>query len=61
NVERLTEGGFATIYTAIWKDGHYKKWNSERQILERSERQKIVLKRLNNSNNDIVHWSQEVS
>ncbi|RHZ84615.1 hypothetical protein Glove_79g101 [Diversispora epigaea] len=50
-VEHLTEGGCATIYTATWKDGCYDKWNSKRQILERSGRQKIVLKRLNNSNN----------
>ncbi|RHZ59664.1 hypothetical protein Glove_362g71 [Diversispora epigaea] len=52
DVKYLKEGGCATIYTAIWKDGCYEKWNSERQILERFERQKIVLKRLNNSNNN---------
>ncbi|RHZ73755.1 hypothetical protein Glove_229g55 [Diversispora epigaea] len=60
NVKYLTEGGCATIYTAIWKDGNYVKWDSERKILERSRRQKIVLKRLNNSNSNNVHWFQEV-
>ena len=60
-VKYLAEGGCATIYTAIWKDGCYYKWNSERQILERFGRQKIVLKRLNNSNSNNVRWFQEVS
>ncbi|RHZ48706.1 hypothetical protein Glove_543g49 [Diversispora epigaea] len=60
NIKHFTEGGCATIYTAIWKDGHYKKWNSKKQKLERFGRQKIVLKRLNNSNSNNVHWFQEV-
>ncbi|RHZ74607.1 hypothetical protein Glove_220g25 [Diversispora epigaea] len=34
NIKYLSKGGCATIYTAIWKDGGYNKWNSERQILE---------------------------
>ncbi|RHZ82775.1 hypothetical protein Glove_103g272 [Diversispora epigaea] len=61
NVEHLMEGGCATIYTAKWKDGCYKKWNSENQILERFGRQKVILKRLNNSKNSNVHWFQEVT
>ncbi|RHZ43784.1 hypothetical protein Glove_856g43 [Diversispora epigaea] len=61
DVEHLTEGGCATIYTAIWKEGYYDKWNSERQTLERFGRQKTVLKRLNNSNNNSVNWFQEVT
>ncbi|RHZ59699.1 hypothetical protein Glove_362g37 [Diversispora epigaea] len=61
NVEHLTEGGCATIYTAVWKDGYYDKWNSERQTLERFGRQKVVLKRLNNSSNNNVNWFHEVT
>ncbi|RHZ74573.1 hypothetical protein Glove_220g20 [Diversispora epigaea] len=49
NIKYLSKGGCATIYTVIWKDGGYNKWNSERQILERSGRHLIVLKRLNHS------------
>ena len=60
DVEHLTEGGCATIYTAFWKDGRYYEWNSERQILERFGGEIIVLKRLNNSNSNNVHWLQEV-
>ncbi|RHZ85801.1 hypothetical protein Glove_60g65 [Diversispora epigaea] len=51
DVEHLTEGGCTTIYTAIWNDGSYDKWDPERKILERFG-QKIVLKKLNNSNNN---------
>ncbi|RHZ79128.1 hypothetical protein Glove_151g88 [Diversispora epigaea] len=61
NIEYLTEGGCATIYTATWKAGRYHKWNPEKQILERSGDQKVVLKRLNNSNSNNIHWFQEVT
>ncbi|RHZ85265.1 hypothetical protein Glove_67g129 [Diversispora epigaea] len=61
NVEHLAEGGYATIYTAFWKDGGYEEWNSKSQILERFGRQRIALKRLNDSNSNNVHWFQEVT
>ncbi|RHZ80392.1 hypothetical protein Glove_136g69 [Diversispora epigaea] len=32
NIEHLTEGGCTTIYTAIWKDGYYAKWDLENII-----------------------------
>ncbi|RHZ59697.1 hypothetical protein Glove_362g35 [Diversispora epigaea] len=60
DVEYMTEGGCATIYTAGWKDGFYDKWNSEKQTLERFGDQEIVLKSLNNSKNN-VRWFQEVT
>ncbi|RHZ55700.1 hypothetical protein Glove_411g10 [Diversispora epigaea] len=61
NIFYLAEGIGSIFYTAIWKDGSYDKWNSERQILERFGRRMIVLKRLNDSNSNIVHWLQEVT
>ncbi|RHZ80444.1 hypothetical protein Glove_136g103 [Diversispora epigaea] len=61
NIELLTEGGCSTIYTATWKDGYYDKWNPERRTLERLGGEKIVLKRLNDSNNNNVRWFQEVT
>ncbi|RHZ82370.1 hypothetical protein Glove_109g375 [Diversispora epigaea] len=61
NIEFLAEGGCATIYTATWLGGSYFNWNSEKQILERCRREKIVLKRLNNSNSNNVHWFHEVT
>ncbi|RHZ89742.1 hypothetical protein Glove_11g68 [Diversispora epigaea] len=61
NIEYLTKGGCATVYTAIWKGGCYNKWNSDKQILERFGTQKVILKRLNNSNSNNVHWFQEIT
>ncbi|RHZ74613.1 hypothetical protein Glove_220g56 [Diversispora epigaea] len=58
NVKYLAEGRCATIYIAIWKDGQYIKWNSERQILERFGEHEVVLKKLNNSNGNNLHWFQ---
>ncbi|RHZ79124.1 hypothetical protein Glove_151g86 [Diversispora epigaea] len=60
NIKYLTEGGCATIYTATWKAGRYHKWNPKKQRLERLC-QKVVLKRLNNSNSNNIHWFQEVT
>ncbi|RHZ84397.1 hypothetical protein Glove_82g66 [Diversispora epigaea] len=61
NIEYLTEGGCASIYKAIWKDGYCYEWNSEKRILERFGRHRIILKRLNNSNSNNVKWFQEVT
>ncbi|RHZ82812.1 hypothetical protein Glove_103g215 [Diversispora epigaea] len=61
NVEHLTDGGFATIFTAMWKDGCYHQWDSEDRILKRYGSHKVILKRLNNSNSSNVHWFQEVT
>ncbi|RHZ80395.1 hypothetical protein Glove_136g58 [Diversispora epigaea] len=30
NIKHLTEGGCATIYTAIWKDDYYENWNTKK-------------------------------
>ncbi|RHZ48666.1 hypothetical protein Glove_543g32 [Diversispora epigaea] len=60
NIEHLTKGGYAIIYTAIWNHGYYNEWDSQKQTLNRLGGQKIVLKRFNNSNNNNVNWFQEV-
>ncbi|CAG8531631.1 10069_t:CDS:2 [Acaulospora morrowiae] len=54
-----TEGGYATIYTAIWKVGSYFKWNHETQSLERFGRHKVILKKLRNSAKD-GNWYREI-
>ncbi|RHZ70806.1 hypothetical protein Glove_267g8 [Diversispora epigaea] len=63
NIEHLVDREYATVYTAILKDGCYDKWNSKNQALERLGKQKIVLKRLNKSNSNVnnVNWFQEVT
>jgi hypothetical protein len=60
NVEYLTKGGISEIYLADWIYGHYNKWNSEKQQLERYGREKIVVKRLKNVKNANRSWFEEV-
>ncbi|CAH1766079.1 14052_t:CDS:1, partial [Entrophospora sp. SA101] len=50
DIEYKTEGGYAKIYTANFKDGPYLKWNSKKLRLERSGDHPIVLKELRKTN-----------
>jgi hypothetical protein len=56
----LTKGGISEIYLADWIYGHYNKWNSEKQQLERYGREKIVVKRLKNVKSANRSWFEEV-
>ncbi|CAG8610644.1 13235_t:CDS:2 [Acaulospora morrowiae] len=56
-VKYIKKGGRSKIYEAIWKDGHYDGWNPENRSLKRSGAQRVILKKLNNSNEK---WFQEV-
>ncbi|CAG8525921.1 10808_t:CDS:2 [Acaulospora colombiana] len=60
DVTYKTEGGCSKIYTAIWRDGPYHKWNDDTQSLQRFPRDKVVLKKLCNSANSDGNWFQEV-
>ncbi|CAG8535394.1 8875_t:CDS:2 [Acaulospora morrowiae] len=60
DISYLKEGGCSTIYTATRKDGCYYRWNNEAQTLERIGQQKVVLKKLHNSENIDRDWFQEV-
>ena len=51
NIKSIAEGGFSKIYTATWNDGYIQGWNGEKLDFKRSGPKKIVLKRLNNSEN----------
>ncbi len=51
NVKYFTKGGFSEIYSAVWKDGHYNEWNSEKKQLERHGEEKVIVKRLENVKN----------
>ncbi|RHZ84402.1 hypothetical protein Glove_82g63 [Diversispora epigaea] len=61
NVKYLKDGGYATIFTAIFKCGSYNKWNSKKQKLQRLKEHKVILKRLNYSNSNNLKWFQEVT
>src|SRR6266511_3246469 len=49
NVEKLTEGGFSTIYTATWTRGCIEDYDENKKEFVRLENQLVVLKSLNNS------------
>src|SRR5687768_3472417 len=60
NIKFLTRGGFSEIYTAIWSDGRYDKWDSEEQKLKRFGSHKVVLKKLENVESAKKSWFEEV-
>src|ERR1051325_489649 len=69
NIEHLAEGGFGTVYKAIWKDGSIWEWDSEnnqwkREIIyedyEDYENFPVALKCLHNSQNITTEFLKEV-
>ncbi|GBC54500.2 kinase-like domain-containing protein [Rhizophagus irregularis DAOM 181602=DAOM 197198] len=60
NIEYLDEGGFGTIFKAIWKDGYIESWDFENNQWKRCNKNtKVALKRLNNSK-DITNEADEL-
>ncbi|EXX53899.1 polo kinase CDC5 [Rhizophagus irregularis DAOM 197198w] len=59
NIKYLTKGGFSEIYTATWINGRYDEWDSIKQQLKRFEKQKVVLKKLENVENASQSWFEE--
>ncbi|RGB33867.1 kinase-like domain-containing protein [Rhizophagus diaphanus] len=59
NIEYLTKGGFAEIYTATWIDGRYEEWDSENQQLQRLGKHDVILKELENIENASQNWFEE--
>ncbi|UZO13096.1 uncharacterized protein OCT59_004602 [Rhizophagus irregularis] len=54
------EGGFGTIFKAIWKDGYIESWDFENNQWKRCNKNtKVALKRLNNSK-DITNEADEL-
>jgi hypothetical protein len=59
NIKYLTKGGFSEIYTAVWNNGCYYKWDDE--SLKRSELPlEIILKNLGNIESANKRWFEEV-
>ncbi|CAG8775465.1 22201_t:CDS:2 [Cetraspora pellucida] len=52
DVEYFTQGGCATIYKAVWKDGWYDTWDNKAKKLLRYGKQLVILKMLNSSDKD---------
>src|SRR5581483_12005439 len=66
NIKYLAEGGFGTVYKAIWKDGPIEKWDSENNQWIRGEYHNyngnipVALKCLHNSQNIAAEFLKEV-
>ena len=61
NIEYLSEGGFGTVYKAIWIDGAIYSWNNRQNKWNRYyDDAKVVLKCLKDSQNLDSDFLQEV-
>ncbi len=60
NIKYLTKGGCSEIYTAVWNDGKYDKWDPKEKQLKRIGSHKVILKRLENVENANQSWLKEV-
>ncbi|EXX50228.1 Cdc15p [Rhizophagus irregularis DAOM 197198w] len=59
NIKYLTKGGFSEIYTAVWIDGPYEEWDSEKKQLTRFGNLKVILKKLENVESANRNWFEE--
>jgi hypothetical protein len=59
NVKEIDKGGFATIYSAIWKDGPLF-YNADKKKYTRHLEKKVALKCLYNSQNITKEFLNEV-
>ena len=59
NVEYVAEGGFGTVYKAIWKDGFICYWKTSQQWC-RCKNLTVVLKCLNNSKDITLEFLNKV-
>jgi len=60
DVEKLTEGGFSSIYTATWTRGYICDYDENKKEFIRLENQLVVLKSLNNSSDPGKSFFNEV-
>ncbi|PKY38365.1 kinase-like protein, partial [Rhizophagus irregularis] len=52
NIKYLTKGGFSVIYEAEWINGRYYEWDSKEKKLKRKGTKKVILKTLEDNNNE---------
>ncbi|GBC04553.1 hypothetical protein RclHR1_05730009 [Rhizophagus clarus] len=56
----IARGGFAKVYSAVWKDGFIKKWDHEKGDWERMSNWKVALKTMENSSNLSLKFFDEI-
>ena len=59
-IKKVGEGGFATVYSAIWKDGPLKYDNVDKKMYTRVSNKKVALKCLNDLQNVTDKFLNEV-
>ena len=59
DIKEIGRGGFATVYSAIWKDGQLK-YDEDNKEYTRKSNQKVALKCLHNSQNITNEFLNEV-
>src|SRR5436305_15002198 len=67
DITKLTEGGFSSIYTAIWTRGSIGDYDENKKEFSYFENQLVVLKSLNNSGdlgkaffNEVINYLSEL-
>jgi hypothetical protein len=60
NIKEIGRGGFATIYSARWKDGNLESYNEEFHEFSRHRNFQVVLKCLNDSKDISESFLHEV-
>jgi hypothetical protein len=60
DIKEIGKGGFATVYSAIWKDGELKYDIDTKMYVKTSPNQKVALKCLHNSQNITDEFLNEV-
>ncbi|RGB24379.1 hypothetical protein C1646_821627, partial [Rhizophagus diaphanus] len=60
NVEYLAKGGFGIVYKAIWRQGKIHTWNFDSNRWKRDRSQRVVLKYIYNSQDNIAEFLREV-
>jgi serine/threonine protein kinase len=59
NIKKIGEGGFSTVYSAIWKDGLLK-YDRDIKEYKRNKNTKVALKYLKDSQSNINEFLNEV-
>ena len=58
-IEEIGKGGFATVYSAIWKDGPLE-YDYDEKIYKRNNYEEVALKCIKNSQNITKEFLDEV-
>ncbi|GBC07601.1 hypothetical protein RclHR1_07560005 [Rhizophagus clarus] len=61
NIELIAQGGFGSIYKAIWKDGPTRYWDYEKSKWERSNCAEVVVKKFRNATHVSLSFLNEIN